>query len=483
MAKILILNPAFYGVENFCRAARWFARSRGRVQRHPDYLAIATAVLEEDGNECKLIDAACLETPFEQIKKTAEKFKPDMIVTHTTTPSIYNDIKQAADLKESTNALTVLIGAHVSALPINSLKINKKIDVIARKEFDYTLRDLVKVTEGKENLENILGITYRENDKIKQTEERPFIENLDEMPFPAWHHINVHDYFDAGKLFPFITMITGRGCPNRCSFCILPQVLYGRQYRLRSAKKVVDEIEYDLKMFPDLKEFMFEDDTLTVDRQRCRLICEEILDRGLDVTWSGNSRADITDLDLLKLMKKAGCRMFVVGFEFGCQEILNQIKKGITTHQMKKFSNACHKAGIKIHGCFMIGGPGETKETAKMTIKLAKDLKCDTLQFSALTPYPGTEFYEWCEKNNFITARNWEEWVDAGEQSTVVSYPNLNKKEIIELVDKGLYESFYFRPSIWIHHLVTTRNIPDLKRKIKGFLSLVDYKIKRKRKY
>jgi radical SAM superfamily enzyme YgiQ (UPF0313 family) len=147
---------------------------------------------------------------------------------------------------------------------------------------------------------------------------------------------------------------------------------------------------------------------------------------------------------------------------------------------MKDFSKASHKAGIKIHGCFMIGGPDETKETAEMTIKLAKDLKCDTIQISAITPYPGTEFYDWCEKNGFIIAKDWTEWVDAGEQSTVISYPQLSKDKILELVDKGLYESFYFNPSVWIHHFFTIRDSSDLKRKVKGFLSLMNYKLKRK---
>jgi radical SAM superfamily enzyme YgiQ (UPF0313 family) len=477
MSKILLLNPAFYGVKNFVRTARWFARSRGRVGRHPDYLAIATAVLEEAGHECKLLDACGIDMPFENVKKITEEFKPDIIVSHTTTPSIYNDVQQTSDLKEINDSLAVLIGTHVSTLPLESIKIDDRIDVISRGEYDYTLRD---IADGKE-IKDILGITYRENGQIKNNSNRPFIENLDEMPFPAWHHIDVHDYFDAGKLYPFITMIVGRGCPNRCTFCILPQVMYGRRCRLRSAEKVVDEIQYDLKLFPDLKEFMFEDDTLTVDKGRCKKICDEMIERDLDITWSGNSRADISDVELFKLMHKSGCRMFVVGFEFGCQKILNSVRKGITVKMMKDFSSACHKAGIKIHGCFMIGGPGETRETAEMTIKLAKDLKCDTIQISAMTPYPGTEFYDWCEKNGFIIAKDWTEWIDAGEQSTVIDYPQLNKKEMLELVDKGLYESFYFRPSIWIHHFLTIRDFSDLKRKIKGFFSLMDYKLKKKK--
>jgi len=466
--RVLMLNPS-YG-KNFVRSARWAARSRGRVQRHPDYLAIATAVLEEAGHEVKLLDAAALNIDFNETTKIAENFKPELSVVHTTTPSIYNDVKHAEMLKDI-GSQTALIGQHCSALPKETIKMSEKIDYIVRGEYDYTLRDIANGIEPKD----ILGIIYRTDGKFIENERRPLIENLDELPFPAWHQIDVHDYFDAGKLYPFITLISGRGCPNVCSFCVLPQVFYGTKYRLRSPGNVVDEIEYDFELFPDLKEIMFEDDTLTADRKRCADICNEILDRKLDITWSANARADLMDLDLLKLMKKSGCRMLVVGFEFGNQKILNNVRKGTTPEMMKKFSELTHKAGINIHGCFMVGGPGETRETAMETINLAKQLKCDTLQFSALTPYPGTDFYNWCEENGFIIAKDWTEWVDAGEQSTVVEYPNLSKEEIVELVDKGLYESFYFRPQTWIHHLMTIRSPDDMKRKIKGFKSLIDY--------
>ncbi|RKY56215.1 MAG: B12-binding domain-containing radical SAM protein [Candidatus Neomarinimicrobiota bacterium] len=468
--KILILNPS-YG-KNFVRSARWAARSRGRVQRHPDYLATATAVLENEGHEVKLLDAAALNIKFNETIEIAREFKPDLSVIHTTTPSIYNDIRHAEMLKDL-GSITVLIGPHASALPMETIRMSGKVDYIVRGEYDYTLRDIA----DEKDPADILGITYRDGDEIITNKDRPFIKNLDELPFPAWHQIDVHDYFDAGKLYPFITMISGRGCPNNCSFCVLPQVMYGKRYRLRSAKKVVDEIEYDLDLFPDLKEIMFEDDTLTANRKRCEEICYEIIDRNLNkrISWSANARADLNDLELLILMKEAGCRMLVVGFEFGDQRILDNVNKRLTIEQMKEFVRLTKKAGIKIHGCFMIGGPGETKKTAEETIKLAKELKPDTLQFSALTPYPGTEFYNWCKENGYIAAKDWVEWVDAGEQSTVVAYPNLSKDEIVDLVDKGLYKNFYFRPSTWVHHLLTVKGYDDFKRKVKGARSLIGY--------
>ena len=465
--RILILNPA-YG-KGFVRSQRWPARSRGRVQRHPDYLAIATAVLEKDGHQVKLLDAAAMDMPLSEVGEIARDFKPELSIVHTTTPSIYNDVEHAATMK-NLGATTVLIGAHASTLPEETIQLSYKIDYIARGEYDYTLRDLA----NQKPPSDILGITFRNGKEIIHNKPRPLIENLDELPFPAWHQIDIYNYYDY-KPFPFITMISGRGCPNSCSFCVLPQVLYGKKYRLRSASNVVDEIEYDLALFPDLKAIMFEDDTLTADRNRTREICNEILRRGLKIPWWANARADLDDLDLMRLMKESGCRMLVVGFEFGDQHILDNVHKRLTTEQMKEFSMMAKRAGIKVHGCFMVGGPGETKETAGKTTQLIRDLKPDTIQISALTPYPGTEFYNWCKEYNYITAKDWTEWVDGTEQTTVISYPNLSRKEIIDLVDKGLYQNFYLRPSTWWHHLSTVESFDDFKQKARAVGSLADY--------
>jgi anaerobic magnesium-protoporphyrin IX monomethyl ester cyclase len=475
--KIFISNPSFG--ENFVRSARWAARSRGRVQRHPDYLLIAAAVLENNGHEVKFLDSAALNIGLEATLLAAKEFGPELAVIHTTTPSIYNDVEHAERFKDL-GSTTVLIGQHASALPEDTIRLSSKIDFIIRGEYDCTLADLA----DKKDPATIDGITYREGDAIRSTKDRKYLENLDLLPFPAWRHIDIHDYFDAGKMFPFITLITGRGCPNSCSFCVLPQVMYGKKYRLRSPKIVVDEIESDLKQFPDIKEVMFEDDALTVDINRCKEICREIIARGINkkICWLGNSRADIADEELFSLMKESGCRMLVVGFEFGDEQILRNVHKRVTPQQMKTFIRITKKAGINVHGCFMVGGPGDTKETAKKTILLARELKPDTLQFSALTPYPGTEFYNWCKKNNFIVAKDWPEWVDAGEQSTVVSYPDFTREEIVDTVDKALYDNFYFRPEIWVHHLLTIRGTDDLKRKISGAKSLVGYWWTRKRK-
>jgi len=309
-----------------------------------------------------------------------------------------------------------------------------------------------------------------------RNQDRPLIENLDELPFPAWHHLDVTSYFDGTKLYPYVDIIGGRGCPFQCMFCLWPQVIHGRRYRLRTAKNIVDEMEYDLAHWPEIKkgEFFFEDDTFTVNRKRAYAICEEILRRKLKVTWSINSRADVVDYELFKLMKKAGCRLLLVGFESGDQQMLQKMKKNITVERMREFVDLVKKAGLQIHGCFVLGLPGETRETIEKTIRFALETRMDTVQFSAAIPFPGTDYYQVCQEAGLIEARDWKDWLNQGEQSTVVNYPGLSKSEIEKSVDEGL-KKFYFRPSYMVRFILDTHSLSDLYRKLRGAKNFLSY--------
>ena len=480
--RVFIVNPAFG--EGFVKTARWFAKSRGRVQRHPDYLARATAVLEEAGHLCRFLDAAAKDLPPNEVEERIRAFRPDLVVVYATTPSIGCDLDHARMAKEATGgALCVMIGSHVSAEPTDTLERGKGfVDAVARREYDYTLREVADT--GK--LAGVAGLSHWSDGEIVHEPDRPVIEDLDALPHPAWHHIDIEDYRDAGKLFPFITLIGGRGCPAKCTFCQLPQVMYGHRYRTMSPERVLDEIEYDLELFPNLKEVMFEDDTLTLSTHldRLREICQGILDRGLNerISWSCNARPDLTDKDTLRLMKESGARMFCVGFEFGNDEILRRIKKGIGTEKMREFASNAAEAGIRIHGCFMIGGPGETRETALQTIDLALGMPLDTCQFTGVAAYPGTSYYEWAKRNGYIVAGDWTEWVDEDhEQRGVVDIPGLSLREIEDLVDLGL-KKFYQRPRQMLKIAGNVKNVADAKTKLHGLKSFVDYFGKPKRK-
>jgi len=262
----------------------------------------------------------------------------------------------------------------------------------------------------------------------------------------------------------------------------LPQVMNGHAYRQRSVVNVVDEMAYDKRLFPGLKEIMFEDDTLTmrIARERLAQLCEEILRRNLGLSWSANARVDLNDLEILQLMKRSGCRMLCVGFEFGDQEILNNVRKGTTLEQMHLFAENAAKARIRIHGCFMVGGPGETRETATKTIELAKKLNIDTAQFAGVVAYPGTAYYDWAKQENALVPKNWREWVTEDfEQASIVSLPTLSKDEINNLIDVGL-RRFYLRPKQMWRMLRNIDSWADFKAKVYGFISFARYFMKKR---
>ncbi len=470
--RVLMVNPP-YG-DDFCRSARWAAKSRGRVQRHPDYMLIAAAVLEAAGHEVKFIDGAALNLSEEQILRETVDFAPQMVVVHTTTPSIYNDVHFATSCKENSDAFTAMIGAHVTAEVDDTFRIGNEIedravDVIARGEYDYTLRDLANGMPW----EDVLGISYVRNNEVVHNPNRPLLD-VNELPFPAWHHIEPEWYPAGSKRLPFLTLISGRGCFGQCTFCREAQVMGRRKLRMRDPELVVDEIEYDYGLFPHLREIMFETDTFTASPHHVRGVCDRIRRRGLDITWSCNVRVDVK-LDLLPLMKKAGCRMLMVGFEFGTQEALDSVKKGATPEQAWAFASRAHELGFIIHGCFMIGRPGETEETARQTIEFAKSLPVDTVQFSGITVYPGTEMYEWARANSYLVSKDWTEWLNQDrEQATVLSYPSFTKEDIDRYIDIGLKE-FYVRPRQMLRMALGIRSVGDLEMKLHGLKSFLGY--------
>lgn len=462
---------------DFCRTQRWAARTRGRVLRAPDWLAYAAAVVERDipGVEVKLYDFPALNWDKTKLKEIVSAEKPDFVVLDSTTPSIFSDIECARIVKDNCGAAVIMVGPHCSSLPEETLnKAAGAVDAVCIGEYDYTVRDVIA---NYGNLSAVPGICYLDNGAPRLTASRAPIEKLDDLPFPAWKHLDLKKYFDGGKLYPYIDIISGRGCPNRCIFCLWPQVMHGYRYRFRSPENVVDEIEYDINLCPGVLkggEFFFEDDTFTVDKPRAHKICDEIIRRGLKLTFSVNARADIYDLELFSKMKKAGCRELLVGFESGDQEVLDKMRKNIKLEDSARFMEIAKKAGLEVHGCFVFGLPGETPRTAEKTIKFALSLGLDTVQFSGAVPFPGTDFFNICETNGWLLTKDWGKWLDAGEQQGVVSYPTISQQQINYFVDKGL-KSFYFRPSYMIKFLLKTRSLPDLYRKFRGFGNFMSY--------
>jgi radical SAM superfamily enzyme YgiQ (UPF0313 family) len=353
-------------------------------------------------------------------------------------------------LKESNPQLQVgLVGPQVSVLPEESLKAGNAIDFVARREFDYTLLEIAQDRPW----ESILGLSYRQNGVIRHTEDRPWLEDLDALPWVTdiYHRdLEIERYHIPYLKHPYVSIYTGRGCPSRCVYCLWPQTFSGRRYRVRSVANVAAEVAHALKLFPQAAEIFFDDDTFTADGRRAREMAREF--GRLNFTWSATARAT-TDYDTLKALKEGGVRLLVVGFESGNEQVLKNIHKGATLEHGRRFMKWCRELGIQVHGTFMVGLPGETKATIADSIRFACELDPDTIQVSLATPYPGTEFYELCTREGFFREGALVD-AETGYQKCVVDYPGIRAEEIFQAVPR-FYRQFYFRPRYMARALKT----------------------------
>ena len=455
--KIVTLNPPYFPM--FSRASRSPAVTKSSTLYYPFFLSYATGVLEDDGFDVTLIDAPGAKLDRQATIEKIEALKPEIVFCETCTPSIENDLEVMKEIKEAGVPMVVAVGTHVSALPEEVLSQNPFVDVVCRHEYEYIVRDLANKIRSADyadyaemglDLSGIKGISYRCNGRICHNEDRPHIDNLDELPFVSRvyrDHLRPHinSYFYGANLHPVVSILSGRGCPHRCAYCVYPQTMMGHRYRLRSVGNVVDELEFISRELPEVKEIFLEDDTLTVDKKRAMAISQEIIDRGLRIIWSTNSRAD-ADYETMRIMHKSGCRLLCVGFESGSQEILDKLQKHIIRDNYFKFRDDARRAGLLIHGCFMYGNDGETKETMRQTLELAKELNCDTAQFYPIMVYPGTRAYDDYKKMGYITAHSYREWLTPdGQHNCVISLPNISKEDLVAFCDQSRRE-FYLRP-------------------------------------
>nr|QNO46310.1 tRNA-2-methylthio-N(6)-dimethylallyladenosine synthase [Methanosarcinales archaeon ANME-2c ERB4] len=446
--KIYLLNPPYF--PHFGRGMRWQDTGRGGTLYYPVWLSYAAAVVEQE-HEIRLVDAPAWEWGREDVIKDAARFDPDLIVLDSSFPSLNNDISVAESLKEHLDCKIVLVGPPASQFPDEILK--SGVDIVARWECDFTISEIADTISEGGSMDCVEGISYREDGIVKHNPDRPFTssEDLDKIPFVSKvykKHLNIKDYFLGSSLYPEVQIFTGRGCPFRCTFCSWPQTLMGRKYRVRSISNLLDELEW-IQDNLDVKEVFFEDDTFTISEKRVLEFCREYKDRCLDVTWACNARVSL-DYETMREMKNAHCRLMIAGYESGSDEILTNVKKGSTVDEAREFARNARKSGLLVHGDFIIGLPGETKETMEMTRKLIKEVRADILQVSVASPFPGTEFYEWCKENGYLLTDDPNEYLDSeGHQKAIISYPWLTAEEITSMVDgilKGYYLSLNYVP-------------------------------------
>src|SRR5215467_12702484 len=434
--RTLFLNPPSF--ENFDGGAssRWPATREIESYWYPVWLAYPAGMLEGS----RLLDAPPHHVSAADTIELGKEY--EFLVLFTSTPGFPGDIQLVTKMKETNPKLKVaFVGPHVTTLPERSLMECPAIDFVCRREFDYSV---VEYANGKP-LAEILGISYRDaGGKVVHNPDRGDVMDLDALPDVTdvyYRDLDVKRYNVPFLLYPFVALYSTRGCPAQCTFCLWPQTLSGHPWRKRSSDDVASEMAKAKEYWPYVKEFFFDDDTFNIQKARTIELCAKL--KPLGITWSCTSRVT-TDYETLKAMKEAGCRLLIVGYESGDQQILKNIKKGATVERARQFTKDCHKLGLVVHGDFILGLPGETHETINNTIAFAKELDVETIQVSVAHAYPGTELYDHVTKNGFMVSG--AKMVDeGGHQLVQMQYPGLPADDIMAAVHR-FYDEYYFRP-------------------------------------
>jgi hopanoid biosynthesis associated radical SAM protein HpnJ len=434
--RTLFLNPPSFDRFDGGASSRWPASREIESYWYPVWLCYPAGLLPDS----KVVDAPPHKISIEQTVEMAKQF--ELLVLFTSTPGFHVDVKMAGMMKDANPKLKVVfVGPPVTVEPEKTLRNNPAIDFIVRREFDYQIVNYANGTP----VEELPGVSFRKDGQIVNNPDGPTIENLDELPWVTKVYkrdLDITRYNVPFLLNPFISMYTSRGCPAMCSFCLWPQTHSGHRWRLRSADDIANEVAYARQAFPNIKEIFFDDDTFNYRRERTIEVCKKL--EPLGATWSCTSRVT-TDYDTLKAMKDAGCRLLIVGYESGDPQILKNIRKGATIDMAERFTANCKKLGLLVHGDFIIGLPGETRESIRRTIDFAKKLDNDTIQVSIAHPYPGTEFFAYAKKNNLITVDSMTD--ETGHQLPNIIYPGLDRAELVDWVEK-FYGEYYFRPQV-----------------------------------
>jgi len=459
--RVLLINPPKHEMhkENIWKKIDTCLPSLG--------LAYIAAYIEKDGAEVKILDLVVENFSYDNFTKYLKEFNPDFVGITASTVTIIGALSIAKISKEACpNAKIVLGGAHPTAMPEELLK-ESFVDFVVRGEGEVTFAELIK---SYDNPEKILGISYKDkNGKIVNNDPRPFIEDLDSLPFPAWHLLPMGKYKPSlgnYKRLPAMSMICGRGCPGVCTYCFSKP--FGKKIRFRSAKNIIEEMKLLIKNY-GIKEISFYDENITTNRQLVQEMCKIIIDEKIDITWACQSRVDTIDEETLKLMKKAGCHQIGFGIESADTEILKNIKKSIPLEKSIDAVKMTQKAGINARANFMFGSPGETEETMEKTIQFAMKINPDFVVFNITTPLPGTEMFDWAKENGYLTTTDWH---DYDFSRHIMKLPTIDSKKVEEFYNKS-YRRFYFRPKFMIRHLFKTRSFSDITINLKVFFGLI----------
>ncbi|NVM02609.1 MAG: radical SAM protein [Candidatus Helarchaeota archaeon] len=439
-------------------------------------LAYLASYLETKNQNVEILDLVLSSDPKKELVKKLKNFKPKIAGITASTVEIYNAHKIAQIIKKFLDIPVVIGGFHASSLPIETLEEFKKFDIAVYGEGEITLTNLISAFESNGDLSEINGVVYRENDgKIKKNPPQELIKNLDTLPFPARHKLNINKYrplMETYKQLPTTGILTSRGCPYSCTFC--SKGVYGLSYRYRSAQNVLDELKECYYKYK-IKDFKFYDDCLTIPRKRLISLCRMIFKEKLDMTWNCYSRVNTIDKELLKIMKRAGCYHVKYGVEAGSRRILQLINKKITLKQAINAIRNTSKVGLAAKVTFMLGLPTETEEELEKTINFAKYLDPDFVTFTITKPFPGTQIYNEALKNGDLIHKRWNEYV---VDSDPILKNQLDNKILRNYIIRA-YKEFYFRPKYIlkkIKRLLTNISFLELKNNIREILIMLQFR-------
>ena len=466
--QILIINPPWPGKGFGTRSQNRIIKHRSdKFLQYPIFLAYSAAQLKGRGFDVAYIDSVIQDLDSNQTITEAKKRDPDVIFMETTTPSIEADYKSLTSLKDATGAKIIVGGPHATYFHREVLNECEAIDVVLRHEFDTKIAGVVG---NLDSLKSVKGVTYRDGDAIIDNGDGDMARNLDDIPFPDRDTIPWTWYLEAWySRQPFMNMMTSRGCPYHCAFCLWPENMYGHKQRFRSLDNVFAEIHQLVERY-GVREINIDDGTFTTNRQRVIDFCQRMRRENIDLIWTCNGRVDNLDDDILTEMKQSGCKMIRLGVESGSQEVLDKIKKGLTLEQIEKGVRLVKKHGIQALGGFMFGFPCDSRESVEQTVRFAKRLSPDQVQFSICMCYPGTSLYEDAKEKGLLLAKNFKEFDMT--YGPVVKTMDMERQELANILARA-YREFYFRPQFMFQTLRHLKDKDEIKRVWRSLKSLL----------
>lgn len=410
----------------------------------PIGLAYLAGYLQTNGIEVQIIDAKSLNMPYPDICKIMVKEEPDIVGITVFTSNLKSSLTTCREIKKAYPPVKIVLGgAHIHPQHREVIE-NPYVDFCVRGEGEETLLELTEALSNGKDLEQVKGLTFKKDDNIIVTPERPFIKDLDSLPFPA-RNLLQNQIYQTGigdSWGTFTAVSASRGCPFKCHYCSVPQ--FWPLHRKRSVQNVLRELQ-EIRYKYGIKNVRFTDELITLNKKWLIEFCRGMVDQGLnkEIAWSCDSRVDTISKTLLEEMKKANCKVIFYGIEFGNQQILDFCNKGIKISQIHQAIELTKEVGITTSGNFMIGYPTETIETIEDTINLIESLKLDQGSVSIVIPFPGTQLYSYCRENDLLLTNDWDEYSYFNPQKVVIKLDGIADEDLMNLYQRAYFELVY----------------------------------------